>query len=92
MYIRTPHALVWVESPQEHPHPAPQTTPTAKTPYQERWATKPLNTAKGRFLAVRQNAGKLELGCMVNNRLTWLPDPHEVLSERQLQNWLREGF
>ena len=92
MYVRTPHALVWVESPLEHHHPAHQTAPAARMPYLERWAKKPLSTAKGRCLAVRQNGGKLELGCMRNNHLVWLPDPHQVLTEWQLQNWLREGF
>lgn len=94
MYIRTPRALVWVETPlaQPTPTPAPQTTHAARTPYQERWANKPLNSAKGRCVAVRQNGGKLELGCMRNNHLVWLPDPHQVLTEWQLQNWLREGF
>lgn len=92
MYIRTPRALVWVESPLAHPTPAPKAAPTARTPYQERWANKPLNTAKGRCVAVRQNGGTLELGCMRNNHLVWLADPHQVLTEWQLQNWLREGF
>ena len=88
MYIRTPRALVWVESPLAHPTPAP----AVRMPYQERWAKKPLNTAKGRCVAVRQNDGKLELGCMRNNHLVWLPDPHDVLLERQLDHWLRNGF
>lgn len=92
MYIRTPHALVWVESPLEQSKSVPNTGPIARSQSQIRWAKKPLNTAKGRFVAVRQSGGKLELGCMVNNRLTWLQDPHQVLSERQLKNWLREGF
>jgi hypothetical protein len=43
-------------------------------------------------VAVRQTSEKLELGCMVNNRLIWLSEPGKVLSERQLQNWLRDGF
>jgi hypothetical protein len=92
MYIRTPHALVWVESPLDNVNPAPQKHTAAPHPYQERWAKKPLSTARGRCAAVRQTAGKLELGCRVNNRLIWLPEPDQALSERQLQNWLREGF
>ena len=92
MYIRTPHALVWVETPLETTHTEPKTDPAARTPYQERWAKKPLNTAKGRCVAVRQSGGKLELGCIRTNHLIWLLDPLQVLSEWQLQNWLREGF
>jgi hypothetical protein len=92
MYIRTPHALVWVESPLEHVNPAPQKRTEGQPTRQERWAKKPINTARGRCVAVRQSAGKLELGCMVNNRLLWLSDPHGVLSERQLKNWLRDSF
>jgi hypothetical protein len=92
MYIRTPHALVWVEDTLDKVNPAPQNHTGARPPHQERWATKPLNTARGRCVAVRQTSGKLELGCMVNNRLIWLAEPDQVLSERQLQNWLRDGF
>lgn len=91
MYIRTPHAMVWVEAPLEQAHPVPKAATEGHTPYQERWAKKSLNTAKGRCVAVRQSGGKLELGCVRNNRLIWLP-PLEMLSEWQLQNWLREGF
>ena len=91
MYIRTPHAMVWVEAPMEQANPAPKTATKGHTPYQERWAKKPLNTARGRCVAVRQSGGKLELGCIRKNRLIWLL-PIEMLSEWQLQNWLREGF
>jgi hypothetical protein len=91
MYIRTPHAMVWVEAPLEQAHPIPKAATKGHTPYQERWAKKPLNTAKGRCVALRQSAGKLELGSIRNNRLIWLL-PTEMLSEWQLQNWLREGF
>lgn len=92
MYIRTTRALVWVESPLEQPQTANQSTPAPRVPYQERWAKKPLNTNRARCVAVRQYAGKLELGCMINNRLIWLHDPQQVLKEWQLGNWLREGF
>lgn len=92
MYIRTPHALVWVEPHLDNVNPAPQKHTAARQPHQERWAKKPLSTARGRFVAVRQSSGKLELGCMVNNRLIWLSKPDQVLSERQLQNWLRDGL
>ena len=91
MYIRTPHAMVWVEAPMKQANPAPKTATKGHTPYQERWAKKPLNTAKGRCVAVRQSGGNLELGCIRNNHLIWLV-PLEMLSEWQLQNWLREGF
>ncbi len=91
MYIRTPHAMVWVEAPIEHTNPTPKTVTKGHTPYQERWAKKPLNTAKGRCVAVRQSGEKLELGCISNNRLIWLL-PTEMLSEWQLQNWLKDGF
>lgn len=70
MYIRTPHAMVWVEAPMEQANPTPKTATTGHTPYQERWAKKPLNTAKGRCVAVRQSRGNLELGYIRNNHLS----------------------
>ena len=92
MYIRTPHALVWVESPLEPVQQAGKPQATARTAYQELWAKKPLSIARGRCVAVRQSAGKIEVGCMFENRLIWLSMPHEALPEKQLQKWLREGF
>lgn len=92
MYVRTPRALVWIESPQEQPRPTPKVTPNASTPYWERWAKKPLKTAKGRCVAVRQSGGKLEVACVCNNHLIWRTAPGQLLSAWQLEKWLREGF
>ncbi len=91
MYIRTPHAMVWVEAPMQQANLVTKAVTKGHTPYQDRWAKKPLNTAKGRCVAVRQRARKLELDCIRNNRLIWLL-PTEMLSEWQLQNWLKDGF
>ena len=92
MYIRTPHALVWVESPSEPVQADVKPQAKAHTPYQERWALKPLNITRGRCVAVRQSTGKLEVGCMVDNRLIWVTVPHATLPEKQLQRWLKTGF
>lgn len=92
MYIRTPHALVWVESSLEQAKPASKNQVIAPVFSKERWAKNPLNTSQGRCVAVRERAGRLELGCMVDNRLVWLSEPQQVLSYRRLQAWLRDSF
>ena len=92
MYVRTPRAMVWVEQAKETPQWPESPKSAISPPYKERWAITPLNTARARCVAVRQHGEKLELGCMVNNRLVWIADPHQILSEAKLKIWLREGF
>lgn len=92
MYVRTPRALVWVDQAQDQVPPAPQNPAKSPTAPQERWAKVPLRIERGRCVAVRMNAGQLELGCMVDQRLIWLAEPPQALSHKRLQAWLRDGF
>jgi hypothetical protein len=92
MYVRTPRALVWVDQVPNQVQSVPKTPAKNPTPPQERWAKYPLHIERGRCVAVRLNAGQLELGCMVDKRLLWLAEPQQAVSHRRLQAWLREGF
>lgn len=92
MYIRTPHALAWVEPTVELASTATTPPTPPHTHYQERWAKKPLDFAHGRFVAVRQCNGQIEVGCIVDKRLIWLAMNHPTVPEKQLQRWLRSGF
>ena len=92
MYIRTPRALVWVEQPKETPQLPASAKAAFSSLYKERWANTPLNTTRARCVAVRQHGEKIELGCMINNRLIWIADTHQILSETKLKIWLRDGF
>lgn len=92
MYVRTPRALVWIDQSTNQGKPAPDSPGQYPVPRQERWARYPLQLECGRCVAVRMNAGKLELGCMVGKRLIWLPEPQQMLSSRRAQAWLREAF
>lgn len=91
MYIRTPRALVWVEPTSESKQTVPKSAPAEHSPYREYWAKKSLSTARGRCIAVRQGFQKIELGLVVDNRMIWVI-PQGVLSETQLENWLRDCF
>ena len=91
MYLRTAQAAVWSGVPVDQPPTVVPGRESRTAAERTIWARVPLQTRRGRCVAVRLRGDLLLVGVAGSPAVQWLP-ARQVLTDAEAAAWLAAGF
>lgn len=91
MYRRTAQAAAWTEAQVGQPQPVVAGRVVRAAAERTIWARVPLQTRRGRCVAVRLRGDLLLVGVAGSPAVQWLP-ARQVLTDAEAAAWLAAGF
>jgi len=91
MYRRTAQAAVWAEAQADQPQSVEPSRDVRAVAERTIWARVPLQTRRGRCVAVRLRGDLLLVGVAGSSAIRWLP-ARQVLTDEEAAAWVAGGF
>jgi len=91
MYYRTFQAAVWSAAAVDQSTSTAADMADIRSAEHTIWAKVPLQTRRGRCVAVKLRGGDVLIGIASAPAVQWLP-AQKVITEAEMEAWLRVGF